>query len=519
MNHKHSLLGLCLGAMTLMLMLAVGIGLDTAFVPTAAAQSNGPTLTIPFSITAHSGSTVTVPIHFRRNGFGISGFVFSLDIDPACLSFASQDQNGDGQPDAVRFTLPPQLRGSVSYSATDSTGELDFVVADYAPPLATLPDTDSIIAVTFAAVCTPPAEGEIISPIHFSQQPPPGFSDTRGNTIAGLVSGGSVRIGGPLPPATATPTPSVTTTPPPTVTTTPTVTLTPTVTGTPPPNGDTDSDQDGVSDQTELLNGTNPLDADSDDDGFTDKVDAFPLDRREAQDSDGDGVGDNADPDDDNDGLADQVEPDKGTDPLDPDSDDDGVLDGLDRFPLDSHESVDADNDGLGDNADPDDDNDQLSDGEEQAISTNPLDSDSDDDGVPDGADLYPLDPSRFVGGAATGFTLCMGADIQLSQPVQPPSVAGTFDMLIIPGTAPPNLLFSGVTRCVPYTNPQAVADLTNALLTQGCPNNTPCNTVWRATFHADGTHQVEVIHLVPDSTKVFFPIMQNHCAFNWYGC
>lgn len=518
MKDKPALLALVVWASTLFLLLVLSFGLDATLARPVAAQGNGPTLTIPLSITAHSGSTVTVPIHFRRNGFGISGFVFSLDIDPACLTFASQDQNGDGQPDAVHFALPPQLRGSMSYSATDSTGELDFVVADYAPPLATLPDTDNIIAVTFATACTPVAEEEIISQIHFAQQPPPSFSDTRGNAISGLVSDGSVHIGGPRPPATATPTPAVTTTPPPTVTATPTATLTPTATVTPPANGAADSDHDGVSDQTELLNGTNPLDADSDDDGFDDRVDAFPLDPSEAQDSDGDGVGNNADPDDDNDGLADQVEPDKGTDPLDPDTDDDGVVDGLDRFPLDSHESVDADNDGLGDNADPDDDNDQLPDSEEQALGLNPLDNDSDDDGVLDGADFYPLDPTRIAGTAATGSSICLGTDVQLSQPVQPPTSAGQFDLVVIPGAAPPNLSFMGVTRCIPYSDAQAVTALTNALLTQGCPGNATCNAVWRGTFQADGTHLIELIYLTPDQVKVFFPFMQHQCLINLYG-
>ena len=91
------------------------------------------------------------------------------------------------------------------------------------------------------------------------------------------------------------------------------------------------------------------VDADTDGDGVLDLEDDVPLDASETVDADDDGVGDNADADDDN----------------------DGVDDADDAFPLDPNESVDTDGDGIGDNADDDDDN----------------------DGVPDGDDPFPLDP------------------------------------------------------------------------------------------------------------------------------
>ena len=55
------------------------------------------------------------------------------------------------------------------------------------------------------------------------------------------------------------------------------------------------------------------------------------------------------------------------------DSDNDGVLDVNDAFPLDASESIDTDNDGIGNNADSDDDNDGLSDTIETAHGLNPL--------------------------------------------------------------------------------------------------------------------------------------------------
>jgi nitrous oxidase accessory protein NosD len=58
--------------------------------------------------------------------------------------------------------------------------------------------------------------------------------------------------------------------------------------------------------------------ADSDGDGVIDFFDAFPRDPTETLDTDQDGIGDHADADDDNDGFDDAVELTQGTDPLNP---------------------------------------------------------------------------------------------------------------------------------------------------------------------------------------------------------
>ncbi|MDE0451683.1 MAG: thrombospondin type 3 repeat-containing protein [Gammaproteobacteria bacterium] len=84
-------------------------------------------------------------------------------------------------------------------------------------------------------------------------------------------------------------------------------------------------------------------DEDSDADGVLDLEDDVPLDASETVDTDDDGVGDNADADDDNDGVEDDA----------------------DAFPLDPNESVDTDGDGIGDNADSDDDNDGILDADD----------------------------------------------------------------------------------------------------------------------------------------------------------
>jgi len=82
---------------------------------------------------------------------------------------------------------------------------------------------------------------------------------------------------------------------------------------------------------------------DSDNDGVPDDLDAFPNDANETVDSDNDGIGNNADPDD----------------------DDDGEPDATDDFPLDPTETADLDSDGIGDNADTDTDGDGVSDADD----------------------------------------------------------------------------------------------------------------------------------------------------------
>jgi subtilisin family serine protease len=126
--------------------------------------------------------------------------------------------------------------------------------------------------------------------------------------------------------------------------------------------------------------------SDDDCDGVVNDIDAFPFDPLESLDTDNDGIGNNADSDDDNDGVEDES----------------------DMFPLDSSEARDFDNDGLGDNSDQDDDNDNISDSEDafpfdsaESIDTdndgigNNADSDDDNDGVEDESDLFPLDSSE----------------------------------------------------------------------------------------------------------------------------
>ncbi|MEZ4711443.1 MAG: hypothetical protein R3A44_29890 [Caldilineaceae bacterium] len=187
------------------------------------AAALAPTLSVPIGIVGFSGQITTAPVDLRNDGRAISSTTFSIDFDESCLSFNATDNDGNGTPDAVRFNIPAMFRGSASYDPTDLDGEIDIVIADFTPPIATLPDTDALVEIDFTPTCTPAAGGSIVAPVNFSADPIATFGDPNGNDVAGSTSNGSIEIR-QAPAATVTSTPTFTSTP----TATPTSTLTPT---------------------------------------------------------------------------------------------------------------------------------------------------------------------------------------------------------------------------------------------------------------------------------------------------
>lgn len=132
---------------------------------------------------------------------------------------------------------------------------------------------------------------------------------------------------------------------------------------------------------------------DSDGDGVADLIDLYPNDIHESVDSDDDGVGDHQDLDDDNDGFNDTVELELGTDPYDSAS-----------------QPSDIDGDKIPDSLDPDIDGDGWSNIDEQRLGSDPYsaqstpsdydddgiadveDTDIDGDGAPNTSDMFPRD-------------------------------------------------------------------------------------------------------------------------------
>ena len=260
------------------------------------AAGGQPLLDIPDRIPAVVGATAVVTVNLDADGEAISGLIFSLDIDPTCLAFNDTDADGDGIPDAAQFVVPLQFTPSISYQPDDTDGEIDVVITDYSPPLASLPN-GPVLALRFDVVCEPDVtDNSRISDITFSTYPPVSFGNPAGQGVPGISSPGSVKISRadvvpPTPTATGTPTPTPTPTPTGTITSTPTPTTTPvgavTATPTPPtatvtltPSPTLDSDGDGIPDVIEGSGDPdgdgipNYLDLDSNNNGIPDSVEA-----------------------------------------------------------------------------------------------------------------------------------------------------------------------------------------------------------------------------------------------------
>jgi hypothetical protein len=158
-------------------------------------------------------------------------------------------------------------------------------------------------------------------------------------------------------------------------------------------NADLDDDNDGIND----LDDTSPLvPFDSDADGVSDNEDAFPNDPSETIDTDQDSIGDNADNCLEISNLNQlNTDGDDLGDACDNDDDNDGTQDNNDVFPIDATEQLDSDGDGIGNNADLDDDNDHYEDVTDAFPLNQRYHSDSDSDGMADAWEvLYGLNPN-----------------------------------------------------------------------------------------------------------------------------
>lgn len=164
----------------------------SAYVFSTAQEVTSPTLTITSNIPTPSNLAVNVPIIFISNGQDIPATTFSVDFDETCLDFDPTDANSDGIPDAIAFSVPAALTQSVTFSAADSLGELDFTLADLSTPLTSLPD-GPIATITFMPLCSTPGTS-IIAPINFGPMPAASFGDTSGQSVAGITVNGSVEI-------------------------------------------------------------------------------------------------------------------------------------------------------------------------------------------------------------------------------------------------------------------------------------------------------------------------------------
>ena len=109
----------------------------------------------------------------------------------------------------------------------------------------------------------------------------------------------------------------------------------------------------------------------------------------------------------------------------------------------------------------------------------------------------------------AQGQTMCIGDGVTVYVGDSPLAAEQPFDLVAIAGLAPDDLYFGGVRECYPCESYGDVVDATNALVTQGCPNGTSCNTVRRILINADGTYEIATIDTVEPFARIHLPIVR----------
>ncbi|RIK36750.1 MAG: hypothetical protein DCC55_26350 [Chloroflexi bacterium] len=108
--------------------------------------------------------------------------------------------------------------------------------------------------------------------------------------------------------------------------------------------------------------------------------------------------------------------------------------------------------------------------------------------------------------------TMCYGKNLNVRIPVVPAAAQGGFDLVVISGPLPPNLVVDGAVTCVPYTGLRSMTELTNQLVTQGCAGGVACNAINRIVFSYDGSYRIDTIQEVQAVTDLFLPVVQDVC-------
>lgn len=130
------------------------------------------------STTATSGQSAAFNLFLRTSESTPSVLVFSLDLDDRALIFDDSDLNEDGIPDSILPLFPGDFSLSVQFDPTDEDGELDFIIADLAPPFASL-KSGKLFTISFQVA----NDWEGSSDLLFSSQPGASAADVAATTI------------------------------------------------------------------------------------------------------------------------------------------------------------------------------------------------------------------------------------------------------------------------------------------------------------------------------------------------
>ncbi len=138
----------------------------------------GPGLFIDDMPPVSAGVLESVPVVLAASSDAIGGVAFSLDLDPARLSFDPTDSDGDGLPDAVSFPVGSPGMTWVEFDAADTGGELDLLLAE-------LSGAALNSGVVLEIELLPQAAGHLSSGLRFSSAVQPSFGSVYGVSIPG----------------------------------------------------------------------------------------------------------------------------------------------------------------------------------------------------------------------------------------------------------------------------------------------------------------------------------------------
>ena len=162
--------------------------------PATAAAAAGATLSLPATLTANAGQTVALPVRLTGSDQRVAAAIFALDFDPTLLHFDPTDRNGDTLPDAVTLALPAGVTPKITVAAQG--GQLQFVLADLAPPLTPLPDGD-LAVIHLTAQATQPTT----TTVAFATKLPASLGGVWGQRLPVVINPGTILVNPSAPAA------------------------------------------------------------------------------------------------------------------------------------------------------------------------------------------------------------------------------------------------------------------------------------------------------------------------------
>jgi uncharacterized repeat protein (TIGR01451 family) len=139
---------------------------------------------------AAEDETVDVPVQLATAGNALGAVTFSIDYDASCLD---PDIDQDGTLDSVTVNVPADFTVTIFYDALDTDGEIDVSIADFNPPIASLPNGD-LLTINYAVTCPAVPVTAVDAIQAFSLDPAATFGNDAGGDVNGAQVDGIVRI-------------------------------------------------------------------------------------------------------------------------------------------------------------------------------------------------------------------------------------------------------------------------------------------------------------------------------------